>query len=125
MKILKEIDMLERFAAGEPSVIGKTKSGKPIYDTLDHPTFKNFTKKDHEDANDVINDFFINKIKTMPYKERVKSPYIKRIEKQQAYHNNKALLFNSIEKGWIKEPLSGEKITEEDIKEYNRIHKKK
>ena len=31
-------------------IIGKTKSGKLIYDTADHPAHKDFTKEDHRDA---------------------------------------------------------------------------
>lgn len=31
-------------------IIGKTKSGKPIYDTHDHPAHKGFTAEDHWDA---------------------------------------------------------------------------
>jgi hypothetical protein len=31
-------------------IIGHTKSGKPIYDSFDHPSHKDFTKEDHGDA---------------------------------------------------------------------------
>lgn len=31
-------------------VIGHTSSGKPIYDSANHPAHKNFTKQDHFDA---------------------------------------------------------------------------
>jgi hypothetical protein len=35
-------------------VIGKTKSGKPVYrDSAKHPSTKDFTKQDHEDAYDL------------------------------------------------------------------------
>src|SRR5690606_14307040 len=31
-------------------IIGHTRSGKPIYESYDHPSHKNFTKLDHLDA---------------------------------------------------------------------------
>jgi len=41
-------------ASGEGSrggkIIGRTKSGKPIYDKADHPAHKKFTSQDHRDA---------------------------------------------------------------------------
>lgn len=42
--------------AGEGSrggkVVGHTSSGKPIYDSFNHPSHKNFTKQDHKDASE-------------------------------------------------------------------------
>lgn len=37
------------------NIIGKTKSGKPIYDKADHPEHKGFTGQDHLDASDAHN----------------------------------------------------------------------
>lgn len=57
MKSIKaEIESLEsRIAETGPRgghIIGKTQSGKPIYDTHDHPAHKDFTSQDHDDAAD-------------------------------------------------------------------------
>lgn len=80
-KILAEIQALERKLAikgprgGE--IIGKTKSGKPIYDSHDHPSHKNFTKQDHQDAADLHDDAIA---------DAYNAPYTKATEKQ---HNDK------------------------------------
>lgn len=54
-KIVAEIQALENRLGAETGprggkVIGKTKSGKAIYDTPEHPHHKNFSTQDHYDA---------------------------------------------------------------------------
>ena len=54
-KVLAEIQTLEQKIAAETGprggkIIGKTKSGKPIYDTANHSAHKDFSKEDHADA---------------------------------------------------------------------------
>lgn len=46
------VDRLQKSGEGSRGgkIIGHTKSGKPIYDTHDHPSHSNFTSQDHEDA---------------------------------------------------------------------------
>jgi hypothetical protein len=55
-KIMAEIRALERkLAETGPrggKIIGKTKSGKPIYDSHDHPAHAGYSKQDHKDAAD-------------------------------------------------------------------------
>lgn len=50
----KAEDAIDILKGGEGSkgghVIGHTKSGKPIYDSANHPSHSNFTKQDHLDA---------------------------------------------------------------------------
>ena len=53
--ILSEIKVLEAKISAETGprggkIIGKTKSGKPIYDSADHPSHKDFSIQDHRDA---------------------------------------------------------------------------
>lgn len=43
-------DLLSKGGPGSGRKIGSTKSGKPIYDTFDHSAHKNFSSKDHLDA---------------------------------------------------------------------------
>lgn len=54
----KEYDDSNFEKGGEGSrggkVIGYTKSGKPIYDTISHSSHKNFTKQDHDDAYNLV-----------------------------------------------------------------------
>lgn len=56
MKTLKDVvSVLEQRLAAEigpkgGSIIGKTESGKPIYDQHNHPAHQSFTPKDHQDA---------------------------------------------------------------------------
>ena len=63
MRNLKEkIAELERRLAVEigprgGKIIGKTKSGKNIYETFDHPEHANFTREDHDNAADVHRAF--------------------------------------------------------------------
>jgi len=45
------IDDVPKSQIAPGSIIGKTRSGKEIYDQVDHPAHKGFTAEDHEDAN--------------------------------------------------------------------------
>lgn len=45
-----EEDLLKSEGSKGGKVIGHTKSGKPIYESHDHPSHKEFTAADHEDA---------------------------------------------------------------------------
>jgi len=60
MKVLTEIQELERkLAAKGPrggEIIGKTESGKPIYERHDHPKHNSFDASDHMDAYDAHMD---------------------------------------------------------------------
>lgn len=38
-------------------IIGKTKTGKPIYENFDHPSHSNFSKSDHDDASKIHHMF--------------------------------------------------------------------
>lgn len=56
--ILARIEELEKRLATEigprgGKIIGKTKTGKPIYDTGEHPAHQTFNAQDHNDAADV------------------------------------------------------------------------
>ena len=48
----KKVDTIEKGGEGSRGgrVIGRTRTGKPIYDTFDHPAHANFTRNDHFDA---------------------------------------------------------------------------
>jgi hypothetical protein len=58
-KALEQLDnLLEKAGEGSKGgkIIGHTKSGKPIYDTFNHPAHKDFTKEDHRDAATIFDD---------------------------------------------------------------------
>lgn len=59
LKILSMYTNVDELTKAEGSrggkIIGHTGSGKPIYDSANHPSHKNFTSEDHRDASAIHN----------------------------------------------------------------------
>ncbi len=45
-----------REAKNEDTVIGTTRSGKPVYNSFENPSHKDFTSEDHKDAEEINDD---------------------------------------------------------------------
>ncbi len=86
-------------------VIGHTKSGKPIYDSHDHSSHKNFTKQDHKDAAD-IHHKLSEKTKN---KKESKKHYDEGYAHHQSAKGNKHKLHSENAKDWNESPKAGNK----------------
>lgn len=61
-------------------IIGRTSSGKPIYDTFKHPSHKDFTKDDHDDASE-LHAIKLSTLKRSDFKNDADFNYAKMIHK--------------------------------------------
>lgn len=85
---IKNIEIVKAGAGSRGGrVIGTTKSGKPIYDNVNHPNHKSFSKEDHQDAINAhksLNTRY-NDIQANAHKERMGNKESNKVESKEAH----------------------------------------
>lgn len=122
LKQLESGKPLARYSSTGPrggEIIGKTKSGKPIYDSHDHPAHAGFTEDDHADAMNAHG----NKLKELATEKRKRSmelakgsagdylkatdndPKLKELTQKEKHHSNMIDEHSGLfPKGWTSKP---------------------